>query len=273
MIIQPLCSLALPSLALDRRPETRREKQTFAKVRKAERHYSMKLRSIADQIDHIVRAFGADDLSAIHQISDTLRKYSEFIKPWAEAVGRSMVADVARRDEQVWTEITRHMGEALRNEIRRAPTGLAAAAKIAEQVDLITSLPVEAAERVQGIALKSLYTGARSSDMIADIMKTGDVSRSRAKMIARTEVGRASSALTEARATYIGSEGYIWRTAKDSDVRNKDGNPVGSHRLLEGKFIAWNQPPVASTDGSRAHAGAIYNCRCWMEVVLPRHIT
>uniref|UniRef100_A0A3B0MF58 Phage head morphogenesis domain-containing protein n=1 Tax=Arsenophonus endosymbiont of Trialeurodes vaporariorum TaxID=235567 RepID=A0A3B0MF58_9GAMM len=62
------------------------------------------------------------------------------------------------------------------------------------------------------------------------IANSGKVTASRAKMIARTELGRATQALTQARALAIGSTGYIWRTAHDGDVRP-------SHKKLEGQFI------------------------------------
>jgi uncharacterized protein with gpF-like domain len=42
-------------------------------------------------------------------------------------------------------------------------------------------------------------------------MQSGDVAASRARMIARTEIGRATGALTQARALAVGSEGYWWR--------------------------------------------------------------
>ena len=79
-------------------------------------------------------------------------------------------------------------------------------------------------------------------------------------LIARTEVARTASGLTEARARHVGSDGYFWRTAKDADVRD-------SHRQMEGKFVKWNEPPTLS-DGTVTHAGQIYNCRCYAEPVI-----
>jgi SPP1 gp7 family putative phage head morphogenesis protein len=105
------------------------------------------------------------------------------------------------------------------------------------------------------------------------------VTRSRAELIARTETGRAASALTQARAEYIGSPGYLWRNANDYKVRPEIGikhfaklNTLakGSHRKLEGTFHRWDDPPIAGVNGERAHPGSIYNCRCWAEPVLPQ---
>jgi uncharacterized protein with gpF-like domain len=104
---------------------------------------------------------------------------------------------------------------------------------------------------------------------------------SHARLIARTETARTASVLTEVRAKSVGSEGYIWRTSLDADVRPKIGTPnfaklntlaMGSHRKLEGTFHRWDDPPIASENGERAHPGQIYNCRCWPEPVLPDRI-
>lgn len=75
-----------------------------------------------------------------------------------------------------------------------------------------------------------------------------------------TELGRATGALDQARALSIGSNGYIWRTAEDGDVRH-------SHREMEGKFVEWGRPPTL--DGMTGHAGELPNCRCYKEIVFP----
>lgn len=91
-------------------------------------------------------------------------------------------------------------------------------------------------------------------------MATGRVTRSRANTIARTEVSRASCVFTQARAENLGSEGYIWRTSEDGDVRP-------SHKAMNGKFVAWNSPPTL--DNLKGHAGCLPNCRCYTEPVIP----
>jgi hypothetical protein len=245
------------------------EKAAYEKVRRAEIQYGIRLRKIARNVGEIVGLFKPGDPDQLPRLQALLRKYAELIKPWAEVVAAGMLADVSYRDEQNWNELAKNMGQALRDEMRKAPTGETLKALQAQQVSLITSIPLDAAKRVHELTMEGLISSARYEDIKADILRTSHVTESRATLIARTEVGRASTNLAQARAVYVGSEGYIWRTARDSDVRNVDGNPVGSHRLLEGKFIRWDSPPIASTNGKRAHAGCIYRCRCWPEIVLP----
>jgi SPP1 gp7 family putative phage head morphogenesis protein len=153
------------------------------------------------------------------------------------------------------------MGRALAREIKTAPTGLVMQQLMADQAALITSLPIEAAERIQRLATENLQYSSRGDEMIREIMRTGEVTKSRATLIARTETARATSVLTQARAQHVGSEGYIWRTAKDEIVRT-------SHRLMEGEYVRWDTMPRLS-DGTRTHAGCFFNCRCYPEPVIP----
>lgn len=247
----------------------RGQKQAWQKAKAGEAHYARQLRAIADQVDKLIRGLPPEDPSTLSILEEALRRYSQMIQPWADAVVAKMLADVKRRDEAMWVTLSRDMGASIRQELTKAPTGELLRAMQKENVALITSLPLEAAQRVHELALKKIETSGRADEIAKEIMRTGEVTKSRANLIARTEVARAASGLIEARSTHIGSEAYIWRTSMDSDVRNKDGNPVGSHRLLEGKIIRWDSPPIASTNGVRAHAGQIYNCRCWPEPILP----
>lgn len=171
-----------------------------------------------------------------------------------------MVAEVAARDERSWFRVAEQMGNALRKEIADAPIGQVMRARQDEQVRLITSLPREAAERVHAMTREGITKGWRADQISAEIMKTGEVTKSRADLIARTEVGRTSTLLTQARAEHVGSDGYNWRTAADTDVR-------ASHKAMNGKFVRWDAPPTL--DGLTGHAGALPNCRCYCEPVLP----
>lgn len=244
----------------DLRPETKREKSKFAASRRAEAQYARNLRGVAAQIGKLCEMF--KDPSQSTKLEQVLERYSEMLRPWAKAAAERMLTDVSRRDETAWRAAGQEMGRALREEIRTAPTGEALRAMLAENVDLITSLPLDAARRVHHFVLEGMSGGIRADEVSREILKSGHVSKGRANLIARTEVARASSGLVETRALHVGSEGYIWRTAEDVDVRKE-------HKKLNGVFVRWDSPPVAGSNGERAHAGQIYNCRCYPEPVIP----
>jgi SPP1 gp7 family putative phage head morphogenesis protein len=234
----------------------------FMKSRRVEREYARQLRSVAKQIDQIVRGFApkghVDDEAALQL---ALRKYAETIRPWAKAVGARMVADIARRDRAMWFEMAEQTGRDLKRLIDGAPIGVAMRQSLDAQVELITSLPLDAAKRVHELTLEGIVNSTRAKEIAAEILKTGEVTASRATLIARTEVGRTATALTHARSNAAGVTHYIWRTSGDSDVRE-------SHRKMNGQVVPWATPPTLS-DGTVTHAGAIYNCRCYPEPIIP----
>lgn len=254
--------MALRYTTVDRRSETKAQRAEFSASIRIEREFGVHLRKIATKVGHLVEQFDPNDHAEMTELEHMLQQYAEIIKPWARAVSRRMLTDVSRKDEREWKKVSKSMSESIRAEIhRRNPTGQMLRRLHAEQIDLITSLPLEAAQRVHDLTIKNLSDSGRASEIAKEIMRTGEVTTSRATLIARTEVARSSSLLVESRAKSIGSEGYIWRTSLDHDVRE-------SHKKMEGKYVPWNKPPTL-IDGTTTHAGQIYNCRCYPEPVIP----
>ena len=230
---------------------------------RAERFYGRQLKKIARHVGDIINGFPPGDPEALPTITEMLRRYAEALGPWAEATARKMLEDVHNRDKAAWAELSKQMSFRLAREIKSAPTGETMRKIMNEQVDLIKSLPLEAAKRVHEMTIKGIEDSKRFREYAAEIMRSGEVTQSRAVLIARTETSRTATALIQSRAQHIGSEGYIWMTSHDGAVR-KD------HKALDGKFFRWDDPPIADQhSGVRAHPGAIYNCRCWPKVVLP----
>ena len=241
----------------------------WEKARNLEARYSRSLRNVAQQVGSIVEGlFGGGPRSlsepaALAAVKDALDRYARLLRPWAEATAGRLLADLDRQDKAAWRRNAQGMAKALRDELATTDVGAVVRARVAEHTKLITSLPTEAGERVQGLVLKAVEDSSRAGAIYEEVMATGEVTASRAKMIARTEVSTAQSAFVEARAKNIGSEGYIWRTSKDSDVRD-------SHKKMEGKFVRWDSPPTL--DGMVGHAGCLPNCRCFPEPVIPEDL-
>lgn len=238
-------------------------RERFKRSRLAEKAFARQLKSVARQVGEIVRGMAPRGVvTDIKALNEALRKYAQMLDPWARSVAQSMIDDIANRDLRAWNELGNELGRTLKSEIKVAPISQAMKALKEEQVNLIKSLPLEASQRVHKLTVEGMVGGTRAREIQKEILKTGKVTESRAMTIARTETSRTSTALVESRAQFVGSEGYIWRTAGDSDVRER-------HKHLEGKFIRWDSPPVAGDHGIRAHAGAIFNCRCYPEPVIP----
>ena len=230
------------------------------KTARAERIYARNLKRLAEQVGNIITAFPTLDPASASQINNTLRRYAESLGPWAERIAASMLSEVDQQDIIGWRRLGGDISAALHKEIVNAPTGDLFRRLQLQQVELIRSLPIEAAQRVHDLTIKGLEDGTRASSVAQEILRSGEVTASRALLIARTEVSRASANFTQARAEHIGSDGYVWRTSKDGAVRP-------SHREMNGRLVRWDAPPTL--DGMTGHAGCLPNCRCWAEVQLP----
>lgn len=242
------------------RRDSKKTEELFTRARKVDQKYAIQLRKIASHVGEIIKAFPAGDPAVLPQLNQVLNKYADIITPWAHHVSGRVLQEVARWDERAWQLHAREMSQEVRHLIDNTDIGVEFRQLQQEQVDLIRSIPIKAAERVHELTEKALSDSSRAASFIEEIMKSGHVARSHATLIATTEIGRATTSFTQARAGQLGSTHYRWRTARDSRVRKE-------HKKLEGKIFAWASPPITGSKGERSHPGAIYRCRCWPEVL------
>lgn len=252
------------------RRRAQEERRRFQKVHRAERYFARQLRMVATQVGSIVDALAPSGVvENFTQLNIALERYSDMLKPWAHAVARRSVEEVARRDFAAWTGLGREIGRALGEEIRKAPTGEVMRGEMEKRVVLIQSLPREAARRVHKFVIEGMEGGRRAAETAKEVAASGHVAKSRAMLIARTETTSCATALVQARHEAIGGEEYVWETTGDADVRD-------DHRSLQGKIIKWKEPPIAGTGKGgvpvRYHAGAGPNCRCFPRPILPLDI-
>jgi SPP1 gp7 family putative phage head morphogenesis protein len=134
-----------------------------------------------------------------------------------------------------------------------------------ENVALVSSIP----ERLHG-ELESIVTHAVSGGRLsggrsgaetlrADIEERFGVAESRARLIARDQVGKFYAALNHARQKELGVERFVWRTVGDARVRDE-------HEELDGEVFSYDDPPVV--EGEEALPGEQIQCRCWAEPIL-----
>jgi len=237
------------------------QRSAWEYVRRTERRYASWLRRIADHVAAIVRAFSPGDPDVLPHLTHTLYRYSDGIEPWARAMAARMTMEVAARDARAWFRAGRDIGKSLRQEINETPLGHVTQTIIHDQVELIQSIPRQEAERVQTLTLAAVGGGKRYSEVVPEILRTNEVTRNRAILIARTEVGKAQAAIVEARARFVGVTHFYWMTVRDADVR-----PL--HQKLHGKVFALDDPPIIGEKGERGLPGTIYNCRCWSDMII-----
>ena len=280
-----------------RKREELKAEREFARAHNAQRSYGQALRGYARQIGHIIAHHAEGDPPTVPphkmpELTEALRRYRIGTTPWARAAATRMIAEVNRRNLTAWQRYTSEMSAGIRTALFNAPVGETIQALLAGQLDLITSLPIDAAQRVHEASLEALEAGGRYQERTAiergwdpetQTWTRGEPELSteleqaladahpwattqwllnRATLIARTETARSASVLVQARAEHVGAESYIWKTSGDWKVRP-------SHKRLNNHEFRWDDPPLSDAPDYRSHPGQIFNCRCVALPILP----
>lgn len=237
------------------RKKADRRAEAFVASRAAERAYARQLRSVATRVQSVLATTSPEEAGA------ALDAYARVLEPWATRAAANMVLLADKKNREAFQRAAAKAGLDMRVLLHSPGVGQVTRERIADNVTHIRSIVTHARDQVATLVEESLSSGMRAETLAKRIAHVGEVALSRARTIAATEVSKASTALTRARAEDVGSEGYIWRTARDGDVRE-------SHRAMEGRFVKWNEPPTL--DNMTGHAGEFPNDRCYPEPVLKR---
>jgi SPP1 gp7 family putative phage head morphogenesis protein len=134
---------------------------------------------------------------------------------------------------------------------------------VAENVALIKTIKSKAIDDLIPMINREFKAGILFSDIKKEIQNKYQNTIWNAERIARDQVGKLNSQLTQTRQEDVGIESYIWRGMRDERER---GNPTGlfpdaipSHWDREGKVFKWDSPPEGG------HAGYAILCRCYAE--------
>lgn len=198
---------------------------------------------------------------------------SEAYERYLISIVKRMVTPIARSNFNTWRKAaskatkSKEIYNALINELQ---TGIGAdvQTQIMENATLIRTLPLDTAQKVVEEVKVKTFEGLRASEIAKLIsVKTNQHAGASARLIARTEVSKTTTALTKARSENLGLNWYVWRTSLDGDRVRK------SHRVMEGVLVNWNDPPspeelAGEKSVGKYHAGNIWNCRCYPEPLL-----
>lgn len=113
---------------------------------------------------------------------------------------------------------------------------------------------VERAHRVYAAGVRDVVSdpknfGLRVEDLKAKLLERGDVSESRAELIARDQTLKLNGQIAATRQQAAGVDRYVWSTSLDDRVREE-------HAALEGQTFEWSSPP------GPGHPGEDFQCRC-----------
>ena len=189
---------------------------------------------MGEELEHLTVGFGLYE--KIEAMAKLTRKLS--IKEWKQAVKATLGIDLL---DDYYT------GELYREMMRKW---------VEDNVGLIKTIPQENLGKMRDIVLNGYMNGETTTSIVKKIQKVYSTGRRHAQLLARDQIAKLNSNITQQQQRDAGVEEYIWSTSGDSRVRE-------SHRKLNGKRFRWDNPPVVDEKtGRRCHPGEDYECRC-----------
>lgn len=250
--------------------------------RRIEIAFRRSLQELAKQI--VMRIGENDDPEIIRQTLQRIARSAGF-QSFAEAAALKMVTHLFDNQGRTWRQAAaangrgRDIYEALQRELR-GRTGQFFMEQVQRNAETIKTLPLDISTDITDYVAKETLKGRRAADIAREIAERFPAqTNARADLIARTEVSKTQSALTESRCRQFGVGWYVWRACGGS---RGDGRTRLSHRGMSGVLVAWDDPPapedlflVVGKSGRRYrntlghyHAGCCPNCRCYSEPVI-----
>lgn len=143
-----------------------------------------------------------------------------------------------------------------------------------ENAQLIKSIPAQMLDKVAAAVIDAVRSRSSIASLAGDLHKVFNISRNRAKIIARDQIAKLNGCLTRHRNLALGITRYKWLTCRDERVR-------ASHEVLEGKICSWTDPSIFKNSindskwrqrdgikGVNFHPGLDIMCRCTSIAIL-----
>ena len=136
-------------------------------------------------------------------------------------------------------------------------------AVVAENVQLIKSIPQQYLGQVQGQIMRNVSQGRDLSDMVADLQTRYGVTKRRAALICRDQNNKATAVFTRVRQQELGITEAIWMHSHGGK------EPRPSHLANDGKpynvATGWYDPD----EEAWIWPGELINCRCVSRSIIP----
>ena len=218
---------------------------------------------------NLVDAVAISDDDYINSLIEVLASIAgERIEERAKLLATRFVTKVHYQNK---TQFTRNFKNAfdvdLSSIIEKEILGDTLSIAIQQNVDLITSIKNDFINDIGSNVFTNYKKGFRHSELINEIRARGNVSYSRAKLIARDQTAKVNADFNEERNKKLGFDVYKWKGT--GDERERD-----SHMVLNNMLCKYSDPTVYSDDegktwkkrksigGFIGKCGEDYQCRC-----------
>ena len=133
-----------------------------------------------------------------------------------------------------------------------------------EGVDLIRAVPRDLLTTLPDELVAAVTEGATWRTLRDRLRERLDIGERHLELIARDQVAKLNSRVTEATHRAAGVTSYMWQANLDERTRE-------SHRAAHGQIVSWDSAGVPGTGfyGEPSHAGRGGQCRCTAAPVPP----
>lgn len=237
-------------------------KNDFKRNESNEREYSIKLQRKALQISRELSK--AKSVSEIDRIVKRYGNNPKYLK-WAESVAKEMIEGQDLKSKKIWkmyfNQLRGKQSKNLSSRLKKLYEKMKLDDLIKENEKIIKSFPATMGEKAKNKyreLVKQNVTGGTRASQIAKYLR--EIGIARADLIARTETGKAATAITERRSKDLGLTAYIWKTSLDKRVRQ-------SHRIMNNVICFWSDKPIPGIyedpkNDRKVAPGEDFNCRC-----------
>ena len=189
----------------------------------------------------------SDFKSAFSKTANTIKAKVSGI---AEALAKTVVGkQKTASDSQLSDMLLKQTGIDFSGLMNDESLGDAFDEAVESNIALITSLPQQYLNRIEFAVMARLQAGTLNISLADDLSKIEGITQNRARLIARDQLGKINSRLSQLRQQSLGITHYTWSTSLDERVRKRHAN-------WEGDLIAWDSPPP------EGHPGQPIQCRC-----------
>lgn len=203
--------------------------------------------SIGDSKRQVADSLFSDFKSAFSKTANTIKAKVSGI---AETLAKAVVSkQKTASDSQLIDMLLKQTGIDFSGLMNDEDLGDAFDEAVESNIALIKSLSQQHLYRIEFAVMASLQAGTLNISLADDLSKIEGITQNRARLIARDQLGKINSRLSQIRQQSLGITHYTWSTSLDERVRKRHAN-------WEGDLIAWDSPPP---DG---HPGQPIQCRC-----------
>jgi SPP1 gp7 family putative phage head morphogenesis protein len=229
------------------------ENQTFISSYK----YSIRKDDISDELENALKVISFYALTKVSGLIGSLINRAKSVNQFNRNVFAKFIQSVPENNQNIIDEMKLWAMENAR---------------------LIKTIPERMLDKVAEIVYGSVRSGESSRSLAIKLREAFDISKNRAKIIARDQISKLNGNITRARNLSLGITEYQWLTSRDERVRH-------SHDVLESKICSWNNAEVyknninddswkkrLSIKATDTHPSQDIMCRCTSIAIIPMEL-